>query len=115
MDGSLLLILILSSMQTAISIITVCPPPALDGNKSEKDSDSLSLTQTLLNIPQDGSPFREICLQPGEYTLEKVIPAFSVSGISLIGNSENASEVIVSCDKMSGLMFTMTSNITIAK
>ena len=114
MDGSLLLILILSCMQTAISIITVCPPPALDSNKSEKDSDSLSLTQTLLNIPQDGSPFREICLQPGEYTLEKVIPAFSVSGISLIGNSENASEVIVSCDKMSGLMFTMTSNITIA-
>ncbi len=77
------------------------------------NSNSLSLTQALLNITQHDSTSREIYLQPGQYTLEKAI-TIAVSGISIIGNSENAAEVIVSCNQMSdGLTFTMTNNITI--
>ena len=112
MEASLLLILVFGCMQAASSIITVYPP---DCNKSEKDCDSLNLTQTLLNIPQDNSPSREIYLQPGEYTLEKAITTIAVSGISIMGNTENATEVIVSCNEMSGgLTFMMANNITIA-
>ncbi len=112
MEASLLLILVFGCMQAASSIITVYPP---DCNKSEKDCDSLNLTQTLLNISQDNSPSREIYLQPGEYTLEKAITTIAVSGISLIGNTENATEVIVSCNETSGgLTFMMANNITIA-
>ncbi len=99
-------------MQTASSIIVVDLYPP--GGKSVEDCNSLSLTQALLNITQHDSTSREIYLQPGQYTLEKAI-TIAVSGISIVGNSENAAEVIVSCNQMSdGLTFTMTNNITIA-
>ncbi len=112
MEASLFLILFCSCMQTASSIIVVDLYPP--GSKLVEDCNSLSLTQTLLNISQHHSTSREIYLQPGQYTLEKAI-TIAVSGISIIGNSENAAEVIVYCDQKSdGLTFTMTNNITIA-